>query len=91
MSARQSCAERVKLTDRREDELIKSDTLKCWHGTRRLRHREGLGKESKPLELYRGHDETIEHEANKTLEIERRRQAPRSRYQSTWWPGQLFI
>lgn len=64
-------------TDRGEEELVESDTLKGRNESRSLGNGKGLGQEAEPLVLDRRHEETVCHEAGQPLEVEGGRQSLR--------------
>lgn len=63
-------------TERRKDELIERYALQRRKSRVLLGKRESPGQEAEPLELHRGHEETICHEPREALEIKGRRRSP---------------
>jgi hypothetical protein len=64
-------------TERRKDELVKGNALHSGDESARLGDRKDTLEESEPLELHRGHAETIGHEARETLKVKGRGKANR--------------
>ena len=73
-------------TNRRKNQLIKRNPLQRIRRRHALHDRKRIMHPSKPLKLYRGHQETIAHESRQSFKVERCRAIAGGGYEVAGWP-----